>query len=996
MSKVNTKCADCFLIRTPSLPIYYIREISEYLNDPVEYIKSNSKLDTYMRKALLVASRSLYDAYVNCDRLNRRKYDKLNESLLKYMLRSACRSTPFGLFSSVSIGKFDEENHIVKGNTKYDISADNAWINKVVMTLERIPEALNHLYVIKNDSCIICGDRVRNICYSSHGCAEIGKNSVDEINIRFTPLYTLIENACKDYICINDLKSLIYEEYDVPEEIVNSTLRQLIENEFLITNLRIPPYCENSLDHIITELNRCNINNDIVQKLKRIKQVLDELKYDFQEKLMLEVFGLMSDVTVTKNYINVNLGNNLREQYLSYEIKEKIELFAETISKISCKHNATERIVQYIVEKYGSNTKIPLLQLLQDGIIFADNGIDFTKDDDSYESLLRVLHMKIQGALIKNEHEVTISREDMSLCNKEGQWQSFEVNMLITDDKEGRNLWIGPNYGSNRSGKMVRRFEDCLSQELLNEYNDSLNAVNNEDIEYVEIREFRSYGEQGNVINNRQYNEKYMVLGYSGSSNDNRVTINDLLISVENNQIIMYSKSLGKQLLFFTDNMLNIDLYNKISQFLIGATEDYVNSPIDRIAHIVNELKYKYTPRINLSGVVISPRRWHFEKNEINAKSFSNFKEELGKLIEQFEIDNLVYLCRFDNRIMVNLNSDYGLKFLFKEYSMYEELQLSEMEKGDPIVYDGDGYLYLNECVFSIINTEPILAKKSKGNSILIQENRCKLPFEDGWVYLKLYGDKKRQNDLITNEIPSLLELLHYEKYYYIRYIDETGDHIRLRIKFAEEDVAIKEQNLVTEWIIHLREKKIINDITISVYEREINRYGGEQSIDIAEDFFYRNSEYIKKLISRNDLTNHIVQEEVAIVSLICILNNMVKRENQLVLLNSMNLGDSHRSYYRKHRKNLSTLLQKANVLRNSTESELVEQNRVLKRFRINLIKTAESLTNDYDNIVLSLMHMNCNRIGLDTYTERKYMELLRNIVYDYSRKEQNTNRKGH
>ena len=907
------------------------------------------------------------------------------------MLRSACRSTPFGIFSSVSIGEFGEETRITKGNLIYDIHADNAWINKVVESLERNPEVIDNMYVIRNENCFKCGDRVINICYSNHGCAETTKDSFSECSIRYTSLYTFIENECRDYIRMRDLRSLVCEEYKVTEETAESALVQLIDNEYLITNLRIPPYCDNNLNHIITELSRCNITNEVVHKLKKIKELMEEVQCDLQETKLLALFDKMSGISSSKNYITVNLCNKLSETTLTYDIKDKIELFADILSQASYKHSITEKMTQQIIEKYGSNTKVPVLQLIKDGFFNINRIVDLTDNNDTCEEFTRVLNMKIQSALIRNESEVSITREDMSLCNRKGKWQSFETNVLVTDDKSGRNLWIGPNYGSNKAGKMIHRFDDCLPQDLLNKYNDSIKITNSKDIEFIEIREFRSYGEQSNVINNKRYSNYYMMLGNAEAHNDKNITIDDVLVSVENNQIITYSKRLDKQILFFINNMLNNSLNNKISRFLISTTDDYLTSPLDRVSHIINELNYKYVPRIVLSGVVVSPRRWHFAKNEINSKTFSKFKEDFYEIKNQFKIDDIVYLCRYDNRIAVRLDSDYFLKILFREYSLFEELELSEIEKGSPVVCDENGNLYLNECVFSIINKEPIVTESSRKSSELIQRNRCKLPLEDGWIYIKIYGDKNRQNDLITDDIPKLLGGLKYEKYYYIRYMDEVGDHIRLRIKLTGEK-DIEAQKCINKWLQCLKKKNIINDVSFSVYEREINRYGGEWSIDVAEDFFYRNSELAKKLISSNDLSDNKVRDEVVILSLLYILNNMVEgTEKQFAILNAISYGDAYRPYYRKHRMDLIALMQKARIIQvNTTEIELNEQNRVLRIFNDNLISTKDSLSNDYDSIVLSLLHMNCNRLGLDASTERKYMELVRNLLYDYSRKEQN------
>ena len=69
--------------------------------------------DPLIREALAIASPTLYQALIN------HKEDKqIHSSLLKYFSRMTSRSTPYGLFSFVSLGSFGQSDGISFDLTK--------------------------------------------------------------------------------------------------------------------------------------------------------------------------------------------------------------------------------------------------------------------------------------------------------------------------------------------------------------------------------------------------------------------------------------------------------------------------------------------------------------------------------------------------------------------------------------------------------------------------------------------------------------------------------------------------------------------------------------------------------------------------------------------------------------------------------------------------------------------------------------------------------------
>lgn len=62
--RMKFECQNNFMIRTPALPFKYLNDFERQSKDIYEYVRENEELDTFFRKALLIASPSLYQSYI--------------------------------------------------------------------------------------------------------------------------------------------------------------------------------------------------------------------------------------------------------------------------------------------------------------------------------------------------------------------------------------------------------------------------------------------------------------------------------------------------------------------------------------------------------------------------------------------------------------------------------------------------------------------------------------------------------------------------------------------------------------------------------------------------------------------------------------------------------------------------------------------------------------------------------------------------------------------
>ena len=93
------------------------------------------------------------------------------------------------------------------------------------------------------------------------------------------------------------------------------------------------------------------------------------------------------------------------------------------------------------------------------------------------------------------------------------------------------------------------------------------------------------------------------------------------------------------------------------------------------------------------------------------------------------------------------------------------------------MVKDDKEKVYVNECVFSVLNIkkEEYLPEKKTDCLMLCEEYRRKLLCEDGWIYFKLYGIGNRENEIISVKLPELLAELNCVEHFFLRYVDNLS-----------------------------------------------------------------------------------------------------------------------------------------------------------------------------------------------------------------------------
>jgi thiopeptide-type bacteriocin biosynthesis protein len=249
------------------------------------------------------------------------------------------------------------------------------------------------------------------------------------------------------------------------------------------------------------------------------------------------------------------------------------------------------------------------------------------------------------------------------------------------------------------------------------------------------------------------------------------------------------------------------------------------------------------------------------------------------------------------------------------------------------------------------------------------------------WLYIKIYGGPKILEDVLINEIYELnktLSLDFVDKFFFIRYYDDDGNHLRIRyhIKNTRKtlgEILFKINNRLSLYI----EKNLLAKVTFETYNREVERYGSINIEDI-ETLFSCESSLILLIIKKIDNNDVGFLEEKR--WLYCIyLIDFILSKFLFSIDDKTRVLEQYYEFYKKEF-NLSKtdckLLNdryrvKSDEMKGMVNSEVIIMtllndlqidtytnafSNILKR------KKEKKLDVDFDSLVMDIIHMTCNR----------------------------------
>lgn len=267
-------------------------------------------------------------------------------------------------------------------------------------------------------------------------------------------------------------------------------------------------------------------------------------------------------------------------------------------------------------------------------------------------------------------------------------------------------------------------------------------------------------------------------------------------------------------------------------------------------------------------------------------------------------------------------------------------------------------------------------------------------PLGSEWLYVKFYLGATLSDRFLTEVIHPLMEQLIrdnvIDKYFFIRYVDKCGFHLRLRIHFGRTGVFC----IPIEQIFHatkeMLEQRVIENITYDTYFREIERYNLLTYSQTESLFYYDSKSQLELLSLISKKENPTVRWQVALLLIDDVLDvfhiTTEKREQFLMEMrdkyreefgcDSTSCFTNHNSKYREYRHLIESSL--ARIIPDELTSILSKR----RDYFSSVLRHATAKEYISNEFISSIIHMSINRFFESS--NRKFEMILYEFLYLY------------
>ena len=895
----STGLVDCyrtsgfFALRTPLLPLSEFMAWTNRANqvtspldpgssggaDRLRVALSQILQDPHTADALRVASPVLADSldgWVN--RKQSRRRERIERSLVQYFARMCDRCTPFGLFAGVSLGRTGGETRLrLDGRDGYRRRSvvDLGQVSQLVRSLLGQREVREALRYWPNDTLAAIGDGYQYVESSERGGERRHKMArLDSDAALAAALDRAAGGATRAELRPALLAAVTAAGVtDVVEADVDAYLDDLMEAQVIEPELVPAVVGEDPLEQIIAALDAVPVLSAAAASVKRLREKLHQLD-DYGVGAPSEAYAAVHAVWTadlrlkdTDRLLQVDLFKEAAELRLSDDVVSEVLHGAEPLWRLA--HRVPDELAELknrFRDRYDWR-EVPLAEAFDPERGLGAPGPDL-KAQPPRAPLLAGLPRLDKGSEAGHMDGFVDAMANQLLQNGVGKLATIELDdelldLLATSDVDPLPDALGLHFDivahseeSVRCGefrvlyhgavgpsgaRMLGRFCD-LDPELLGAVRSHLSdeeALAPDEI-YAEIVHSPE-GRLGNVV--RRPHVRAVELSCSGRSRrdrDRRLTVDDLLLSLEGGRFVLRSRRDGKRVRPRLTSAHNFRRSSGMYRFLTALQHDGVCQWFGWNWRSLNTLAF--LPRVTRGRSVYALARWKVggelpAYRAIGKAATSASRESaLVALIDELELPRFVRLRHGDNRLLLDIENPLCRSALADHAARRPSLILEET-LGDDLegCVSGPEGKYRNEIILPLVRKQRAPIASGEGDagrrSGSVASARRTFSPGDEWLFFKFYTSPGAV-DRLLKEIVTPLATLHQrlaprEPWFFIRYSDPEP-HLRVRFRGTPEARRALDDHaarLARPFV----QIGLIHRISVDTYVREVERYGGDQ-----------------------------------------------------------------------------------------------------------------------------------------------------------------------
>lgn len=840
--------------------------------------------------AIWMASPSLHAAVKAWLDTGEFKNSRVRLKLFMYLIRMSTRPTPFGLFAGVGRVELGEDSSLRVSRRGFRTLSrpDMGWLYELLHNVEcrqdireKLPLYVNDLLLKKSDRIFVLNPR--KLSGSSARTSDYARISLRETSgVRF-----ILDRYSGRATHAAEIATSLATEFAVEYDRAIALVDRLVEAGLLLSGLLPSPIgnpfreATNRIEAVDAKLS--NELKAICSKLQELDTIPVQERTD--EQYITIGYSLQSLHPYEQVPIQIDLSQNF-EGVLGRNIINDASILAQYALRCAQPKRVLSRYLDSFIEAYeGADRMVPLLELL-DG----DFGLGAAELDDvpaqSFIERDSVLLEIAQTALAQGQSEVELSDEAcdqilMPLPDLKSLPPSFELGFSIdasdsTALSQGQYLLVpGSMIGSTAAGRTLGRFAHLLGERFTEDLVSASNGAQG-DVLRCDLTYVPTDARAVNVAVRPRLLAHELQIGLeTASSESHRISASDLLVGIRNQRFFLWSRSLNREVEVRECHALDTHaVAPALVRFLSVISGEGIVFP-ERF-HWGAAQHAPFLPRIKRGRLVLSRARWVLDLRRL--RQAADKRTFLRVFKEKYHVPDFVFAQDRDNAILIRFDHELAPDLLLSSQRDKAARFVSLVEclprLGSRWLQSAFG-AYRAEFVVSLYHnrlSEDASIQAPKPGlptaRIVSDADRIRLPSSE-WTYVELYCGPN-QTDTILAEVKDLVRSLRVadllDLFFFVRY-SHPRHQLRLRFRVSDPLKKQAQTEVILRFVDGVVGRRLAADYSIATYKREIERYGGVESMNHVEALFSLDTDLVLDTFSSTAYSREDDRMRAAIVS---------------------------------------------------------------------------------------------------------------------------------
>ncbi len=854
-----------------------------------------------VRDAIFVASPDLDESLQHwMTEPDSQRGQKVERSLVRYFSRMTGRATPFGLFSAVSAGRLGDQTRLETvplDEYERHTRLDNDYLFALCEDLARDPAMRASLTYRVNSSLYSAAGRLRYAEARLQGKLRSHHLvAVEPTDYLMATLERARGGATRGQLAA----ALVEDDPEVELAEAEEFVDELIESQLLVSDLSPAVTGDEPIHGILSQLRELAPAADMAEELGAAQSEIEAIdtagigQTPERYRSLAKGLGKLPTKVELNRLFQVDMVKPSPGATLGKTVVAEVERGIGILHSMS--RAPRETSVTQFADAFSAryeDREVPLVEALDEevGIGFEAArgptseaspllaGLQFPGQAREQRSQFgyreTFLLRRLEKARANGDTEIALDDEDLqALASNEASElpdafsTMFEIAADSAEDLERGDFLIQLEGGGGPSGaRLTGRF--ChASEELQRGVAEHLRAEEalRPDAVFAEIAHLPE-GRIGNILCRpvlREYEIPY--LGVSGAPPDRWIPVGDLTVSVARGRVVLRSRRLGREVIprpttAHNFGMRSLGVYRFLCSLQSQGTTGFGWSwgALDNA---------EFLPRVRCGKLVFSRARWLLVRRDLegikkafrgskSAKSAAEIQALRGRVFaavqelrERRGLPRRVVLADADNELPVDLDNALSVDSFAHLIKSRGTAVLNEelAGPGENVGRGPEGSFVCQVALSFVREREPTRWVPPPPQPSFPRR------FGPGseWLYAKLYTGTSTADEVLRQMVAPVARQAiasgAAREWFFIRYGDPDW-HLRVRFRGDPEQLRSGVLPLIERGCNELLSAGLLWRVQLDTYEREMERYGGPDGVELAERAFCADSEAIVAIV---------------------------------------------------------------------------------------------------------------------------------------------------